>query len=150
VAEAIMKIGAILAATDLRPASRPALTAAFELGRRLDVPVTVLHVTAPLAERSHWGASFFEEDLGASRERQRAEEQAARAKLEREIADLGGRGARAIVMTGHEAPTILQTAREEAADLVILGTTGRREHIGSVAERVVRSSRTPVLVVPAS
>jgi nucleotide-binding universal stress UspA family protein len=59
--------------------------------------------------------------------------------------------ARAIVRTGPPASTIAETAAEEEADLVVVGTHGRsgldRLIVGSVAERVVRLATCPVLVV---
>lgn len=48
--------------------------------------------------------------------------------------------------------TILSTAEEIDADVIIMGTQGRsrlaRATIGSVADRVVRHSRIPVILVP--
>jgi nucleotide-binding universal stress UspA family protein len=53
---------------------------------------------------------------------------------------------------GEPAAEILRTAGAAAADLIVMGTHGRtglrRLVLGSVAERVVRRSPTPVLVVP--
>lgn len=49
-------------------------------------------------------------------------------------------------------PTIVEHAREREADLVVMGTHGRRglRHmlLGSVAEEVVRTAERPVLTVP--
>jgi len=45
-------------------------------------------------------------------------------------------------------------AREEAADLIVVGSHGRsgldRLILGSVAERVVRQSTLPVLLIPSA
>ena len=50
--------------------------------------------------------------------------------------------------------TIVDTATEEGADLIVIGTHGRtgltRLVIGSVAERVVRIAPCPVLIVKPS
>lgn len=57
-------------------------------------------------------------------------------------------------LTVEGAPTevIWKTARSKKADLIIMGTHGRRglSHLfmGSVAEYVVRHSKIPVMVVP--
>jgi universal stress protein A len=54
-----------------------------------------------------------------------------------------------LVVSGDPAERVLETARGIAADLIVMGTHGRRglSHIvlGSVAERVVRESPIPVL-----
>jgi nucleotide-binding universal stress UspA family protein len=57
------------------------------------------------------------------------------------------------VLEGPPAAAIVRAARRERAGLIVLGTHGRtgltRILIGSVAERVVRTARCPVLTVPA-
>ena len=54
-----------------------------------------------------------------------------------------------LVVIGDPADRVLNTARGLDADLIVLGTHGRKAWsrlvLGSVAERVVRESRTPVL-----
>lgn len=59
--------------------------------------------------------------------------------------------ARAVVTIGEVVPSIVRTARDEHADLIAMGTHGRsglaRVVLGSVAERVVRDSEVPVLLV---
>lgn len=60
-------------------------------------------------------------------------------------------GARPVLRTGSAWEEILAAAAEARADLVVLGTHGRRGFLhavlGSVAERVVRLSPVPVLTV---
>lgn len=59
-----------------------------------------------------------------------------------------------IVTEGSPAKTIVDHAVENDCDLIVMGTHGRggidRLLLGSVAERVVRSSRVPVLTVRVS
>jgi nucleotide-binding universal stress UspA family protein len=61
--------------------------------------------------------------------------------------------ARALLREGEPASTIVATAREISAAMIVLGTHGRRglAHalLGSVAEKVVRTSEIPVLTVRA-
>lgn len=58
------------------------------------------------------------------------------------------------VEEGKPFEMILKVADEWGADLIILGTHGRKglSHflIGSVAEKVIRNSQKPVLIVPPS
>jgi nucleotide-binding universal stress UspA family protein len=57
------------------------------------------------------------------------------------------------IVEGKPAPTIIDVAEEHHATLIIAGTHGRRGlrrlFLGSVAEQLVRTSRVPVLIVPA-
>ncbi len=54
-----------------------------------------------------------------------------------------------LVTSGDPAEQVLETARDLDADLIVMGTHGRKglSHLvlGSVAERVVRESPIPVL-----
>ena len=55
------------------------------------------------------------------------------------------------VAYGYAPEKILETAREAAADMIIMGTHGRRGvdriPFGSVAEKVVKTAKIPVLTV---
>lgn len=56
------------------------------------------------------------------------------------------------VEIGHPHEVILNTARLWQADLIVLGTHGRKgiSHLimGSVAEKLIRHSEIPVLIIP--
>ena len=58
---------------------------------------------------------------------------------------------RAEVVVGYAAEEILAVAEKEAADLIVMGTHGRkgidRILFGSVAEKVVKNSTLPVLTI---
>lgn len=55
------------------------------------------------------------------------------------------------IKEGNPADTILQTIKDEKIDLTVIGSSGKnaldRLFIGSVAENVVRSAKSPVMVV---
>lgn len=79
------------------------------------------------------------------------------ADAERELAEflwaeVPQAGATPVVRTGDPAHTIVHEAREWGADLVVLGTHGRRGasrvFLGSVAETVVRHAPCAALVIP--
>lgn len=79
------------------------------------------------------------------------EGEAALADVERAAADLGARRVTARFMSGVPWEQIVDTARAETFDLVVMGTHGRTglKHVllGSVAEKVVRHAPCSVLVV---
>jgi nucleotide-binding universal stress UspA family protein len=84
-----------------------------------------------------------------------ADVEEARGYLERVAADLRaqGRRVRTLLREGPAAEAILDAAAEEKATLVVLSTHGRtgfsRFVFGSVTEKVLRASPTPVMVFPA-
>lgn len=60
----------------------------------------------------------------------------------------------AVMLRGRVAESITRHAIERRADMLVITTHGRtglkRALIGSVAEQIVRTAKTPVLVVPSS
>ena len=59
---------------------------------------------------------------------------------------------RVVTRTGREDEEILEFARKEQIDIIVIGTHGRtgikRAVFGSVAEKVIRYSPIPVFVIP--
>ncbi len=55
------------------------------------------------------------------------------------------------IIQGHPAEQILKLAEEQSVDLIVMGTLGRggieKFLLGSVADKVIRNSRIPVLTV---
>lgn len=76
--------------------------------------------------------------------------------LETDVGGIRDRGiaTQVVVRSGDPAPTLLATAADIDADMVVVGTRGRgdpaRPLLGSVARRVVHEVRRPTLVVPAA
>jgi nucleotide-binding universal stress UspA family protein len=139
----------ILAATDFSDTADKAVAFARGLAQRYEAHLHVVHATVIL-EDPH---------LDASRRNQLDElllsdDETRRQELEESYESQHG-----IEITPHVirgiAPgeVIVETARSLACDLIVMGTHGRRglSHLilGSVAERVVRTSVAPVLTVRA-
>jgi nucleotide-binding universal stress UspA family protein len=139
----------ILLATDLSETAAAAAAAAVQLARQLNASVDVLTVvdTSPL------GTAYGD----AAYRRQRIDEIHAEACKEVEVfarAHCGGAPeVRTHVRDGTTFLEILQAARDLESQLIVLGTHGRTglAHLvlGSVAEKVVRYSTIPVLMVRA-
>ncbi|HEV3214820.1 MAG TPA: universal stress protein [Vicinamibacterales bacterium] len=138
----------ILVATDFSEASNAALLYGRELARSFGARLDLLHVVPNLAK--YYAAEAY---TAAYPEIEEGMEEAARRDIDRLLTDEDyRRGARAILRTLQlPADAIVQHARDEKIDLIVIGTHGRGgvKHllVGSVAEHVVRTAPCPVLTV---
>lgn len=139
----------ILCPVDLSDASVPALRYAEALSKCGGARITALYANAILMP-----PYFTESQLELLTEQFRNSTAAAEGGLARFVARALGPGSQHVEIKVVEAMPvdgILRTARETAADLIAMGTHGRsgvnRWMLGSVAERVLRESRIPVLTV---
>lgn len=152
----------ILYATDLSPNSTHALRYASLIARQNDALMTILHVVeAPSPTTYALLSSFLEvSEIKAKRSEQINYHIAQiRRKLDhlcetecRYDPELEKRVDRIEVREGFAAEEILQEARDGDCDLIVMGTHGKgaleNTFVGSVARRVLRRTRRPVLVVP--
>ena len=136
----------ILVPTDFSSAAEPALELGIRLARENRATLTLLH-TWEVPMYAYSTVPFTPVDLLAPIE------DAAKKQLDDKLAEVRKQipDAKAILMRGFPPEQILAAAAEVKADLVVMGTHGRRgiSHalLGSVAERVVRTSTVPVLTV---
>lgn len=137
----------LLVATDFSVAAEAALDVAIGLAREVRAKVHVVHAfELPYVGFSD-SVSFPISDL-AERIRARAETDLAAC-----VAKRSGTGVEVVARLeeGDPREAVVEAAQELAADLVIMGTHGRRglprALIGSVAESVVRTCARPVMVV---
>ncbi len=66
------------------------------------------------------------------------------------LEEAGIKGIKTVLRSGHPADEILKTAKEEAADMIVVGSRGKRvSHlfIGSVSREIVDRAEVPVVVV---
>lgn len=136
----------ILVPVDFSPASLGALAHARELARAADAELIIMHAlevpVLPMGDVPYFSLDGL--DLLESGERKR-------------LADLvhaqaaAGLRVRGCFHVGPASQTIVEAAKAEQADLIVIGSHGRgalaRMFLGSVAERVLRSSPVPVLTV---
>jgi nucleotide-binding universal stress UspA family protein len=137
----------ILAATDFSKTAENAARLARDLSRRFDAHLRMLHVVVLLDDALLEGEHRRQlDELMASSDEARLTvmENDAEARAGVEISSHLVRG-----ITPGE--TIVESADNLGCDLIVMGTHGRRglSHLllGSVAERVVRTSSVPVLTV---
>ena len=133
---------------DFSDASRAAMEVAADLARRNDGALTLLHAY-PVP-----GYTFPDGSVVASpKMMQDLSDQAARHLEEwrAEAERLGAPRVSTVTAVGEPAAEIVGHAADQGVELLVLGTHGRTglEHalMGSVAERVVRRARCPVLTV---
>jgi len=65
------------------------------------------------------------------------------------LEEKGVTGIKTVIKAGHPAEEILKTAKEEGADMIIIGSRGKRMHtvlLGSVSREVANSADIPVLI----
>lgn len=147
----MLSIRRILYPTDFSETAAHAFTWALRFAEEYDAEllmlhVLVLHAADPAAPDHHFPdleeahealARWADEGMQSVLERHADRDVPVRTEQRRSISP---------------APTIVEHAEERGADLIVLGTHGRRGLrrmlLGSVAEEVVRTSERPVLTVP--
>jgi len=135
----------ILVPVDFQDASLDALAFARDLAGRLGLEVVLLHTYAiPVVVYPGFDpivAPGLPDEIAST----------AKSAVDKLAAESGG--LRAIVRAGDPATEILRAIEEQRPALVAMGTHGRTglSHLllGSVAEKVVRSSLSPVVTVHA-
>ena len=145
-----LTVARILVPTDFSETADAALEYAKVLAGQLGASLHLLHVFSNPYNVAAYAPEVYAPMPPAMRER--ALEDAGECLLTRLNSDEAERfrGTRAVV-TGLTAPQIVMYANEQAIDLIVMGTHGRRgvAHLllGSVAEHVVRIAGCPVLTV---
>jgi nucleotide-binding universal stress UspA family protein len=133
---------------DFSDASRAAMEVAADLARRNGATLHLLHAY-PIP-----GYTFPDGSVVASPKMMQELDEGAKRHLEEwrdEAVRLGAPTVDVVKAIGEPAAEIVSFAAAQGVDLLVLGTHGRSglEHalMGSIAERVVRKARCPVLTV---
>lgn len=144
------KLERILVPTDFSDNSKAALEYAVGLAEKFGADIYLMHVIANDTAVAMGSDGFFSvsndimQELRDSVERQ----------LEETAKSIAGSVGNVVQEVREGAPfaEIVKYAKAEDIDLIVLGTHGRTgiSHllIGSVAEKVVRKARCPVLTIP--
>jgi len=134
----------ILMPTDGSPTAKAAAAFAAEIAKAENASVEVLGVVHTIQSPD---TVAVDTDLAA--------EPGVSALVQAQVDELTAQGVKATGKTlphGQVYQSIVATAEEDGVDLIVMGTHGRsglsRAFIGSVADRVVRHSTIPVLLVP--
>jgi nucleotide-binding universal stress UspA family protein len=143
----MMSFQHILVPVDFSETSERALDGAIELAQRFGGDVTVMHAYQIPVYGFPDGAFITSADVAAQIS------QAAQERLDEAVRTREGRGVplSAVLRDGVPWEEVNAVAAERKADLVVIGTHGRRglarALLGSVAENVIRTSDVPVLVI---
>lgn len=138
----------ILCAIDFSEATASTTACARDLAKALDAEVLVVFAAQSLSRYMLFNvaestAAEFDDSVFKSAHEQMDGVLATRFE---------GVNARGLVEVGYPAEAILSVAEKRKCDLIVMGTHGRsgwdRIMFGSVAEKVVKASRIPVLTVP--
>src|SRR5215831_6125382 len=135
----------ILVATDFSDCAERALDHAVALADKLGAKIYLLHVIGvPTLGLPELGVALTTAMMEST-------VRANHAELDRIATRRSGANLETVLRTGDARDVILDVARDVQADLIAMGTHGRRgvrrALIGSIAEGVVRAAPCPVLTV---
>ncbi len=139
----------IVVGVDLYKSDEAVLKAAANLAQVTKATLQLIHLFPP--EVTALDYVVYTPEDPAKREAAIAEDEK---QLKALVEDLDTKGVRAeaVVKIGHASNGILEYAEEIQADAIVIGTHSRnfisRALIGSTADKVVRRSPVPLLVVP--
>jgi glycine betaine transporter len=138
----------ILAPFDFSAQSKHALQFAADLARRYEAPITILHVcdanwfSVPESFLLYKPTQLPQLMAGLEKQLEPVKQELLADKVTQ---------VKTQVLQGTPFAEIVRVARDEAYDLIVMGTHGRAgiSHalLGSVAERVVRKAHCPVLTI---
>jgi nucleotide-binding universal stress UspA family protein len=143
----------ILIATDLRPTSLRALREGLLVAQSQGASVAVAYVLEVWMVERQWFTRVSKEDIAFHKDFLAREEEAVSLEMHAQI-DRARSDQRldiavdTLVRHGRAADEIAAVAAQRACDLIVIGTRGRPDTLGSVAEQVVRIAERPVLVIP--
>ncbi len=140
------KFKKILVAIDFSNLSEMAMTTAVDLAKDLGADLHIVHIVQIHATNIPEGGMVNIEEIQA------LEEQSAKNNLEKFLQDYGeGLDISTTILHGDAAVEVNNVAKEAGADMIVMGTHGRKgvAHLlmGSVAESVLRKSEVPVLCI---
>jgi nucleotide-binding universal stress UspA family protein len=138
----------IMVPIDFGEVSEHALDRALTLAKDLGASVTIVHV---MQMPPYYYSAYAEGLAWPTDELEGAAKTSLDAALESAKKRCSGVRVDAVLLAGVPNVQIVEAATDRKADLIVMGTHGRRglvrAFLGSVAERVVRTSPVPVLTV---
>jgi nucleotide-binding universal stress UspA family protein len=154
----IIKMKKVLIALDYNPTAQKVAEVGFSMAKSMDAEVILLHVITDPVFYSTAGYSPIMGfngyiDMGPIQlDSVDGLKNASLQYLNKSKQHLGDNTIRTMVKEGDFADTILQTAKEEHSDIIVIGSHSRKwlENIvmGSVTEKVLHHTSIPLFIVP--
>ena len=147
----------VLIAIDYSPTAQRVAEAGYELAKAMNARTILLHV---ISDATYYSSLKYSPIMGFEGssidiiETDTVEQLriGSHKYLEEMKKHLGSDNIETVVKTGECDETILITARESKADIIVMGTHSRQGFekllLGSIAESELRKSLTPVFIVP--
>ena len=149
----------VLIALDFNPDAPGVAEAGYELSQALNAQTILLHVTSDATYYSSLNYSpimgfdsFSDLDVLQTDTVDKLKK-VAQSYLNKSKQHLGDETIQTVVKEGDFAESILQTATEMKADIIVIGTHSRKGLdkilLGSVAEKVLHHTSIPLFIIPA-
>jgi nucleotide-binding universal stress UspA family protein len=152
------KIKKVLIALDYNPSAQKVAEAGFSIAEPMKVEVTLLHV---LTDPVYYSSTEYSPIMGLSGHLETGSLQldsieglikASQHFLDKLKNHLGDESIQTLVKEGDVAESILKTARQLHADVIVMGSHSRRwlDEIlmGSVTEKVLHQTSVPLFIIP--
>ena len=147
----------VLIAIDYDPSAEKVADLGYALAKAMAADVILLHV---IAEPSYYSSLEYSPIMGFTGFTDPHIPEMVETELKKEALrflnqskqHLGGGSIKTVVAEGAFADTILKVAKDEAADIIVMGRHSRRGLskilMGSVAEKVLHHSLMPLFIIP--
>jgi nucleotide-binding universal stress UspA family protein len=142
------KMKKVLIALDYDPTAKRVAEVGFTLAKAMGAEIVLVHVVVDLVAYSltYLNMGPLQSESGL------AMKDASQLFLEKIKHHLGDMMIKSVIKEGDFADCILETAKEEDIDIIVMGTHSQKwlENIvmGSVAESIMRQSTIPMFIVP--
>jgi universal stress protein A len=148
----MLPITKIFCPTDFSEPSYKALQEANDLAMHFNAELILIHVLHPIIIYPAAGApGIVDSRISDDTYRDEVGKKSLEMTLKEKVN--GSIKSRSILVKGNPSDEIVYHAKEEKADLIVIGTHGftgwRHLILGSVTEKVVRHAHCPVLTIPA-
>ncbi len=154
----ISKLKKVLISLDFDPTAQKVAEAGFSLGKSMGAEIILLHVVSdPLHYNTYehftvMGFSGYNDTVPLILDSLKELKEESQKFLEKARKHLGDSEIGIIVKEGDVAESVLETAKEVHADIIILGSLSRKwlENIvmGSVTEKILKQTSIPLFIIP--